>query len=159
MKREQVPQDNANLMEGRSREVCYAVDENGHYVKVLSTGWEPKNAALLQAWEQIAEQAKEAGRRIESGEASPLAFFMAKCMFDVKLLSEYTGISKKIIKEHLEPEKFQRLDQAVLGQYADAFNVTVPEILNWKQSADAFLRFGPGEPRENDVDEHQDGDP
>jgi len=144
------------LMEGRSREVCYAVDEKGDYVKVLSTGWEPKNAALLQAWEQIAEQAKGACHLIKTGKASPLAFFMAKCMFDVKLLSEYTGIPKKMIKEHLAPEGFRHLDQTILEKYADAFNIATAELLDWSQSADAFFRCGPGMPQK---DARQDGDP
>ncbi|MDQ5984725.1 MAG: hypothetical protein CSYNP_00421 [Syntrophus sp. SKADARSKE-3] len=130
MKRDEVPQDDANLMEGRSREVCYAVDENGNYVQVLSIGWEPKNTALLQAWEQIDEQVKEAMNLVREGKASPLAFFMAKCMFDVKLLSDYTDIPKRKIKSHLTPEGFQGLDGPMLGKYADAFNITVDELLN-----------------------------
>jgi hypothetical protein len=130
MKREQVPQDDDNLMEGRTREICYAVDEKGHYVQVLSTGWEPKNAALLQAWEQINEQAKEAYNLVKAGKVSPLAFFMVKCMFDAKLLSEYTHIPKRKIKAHLEPERFRNLDEMTLGKYADAFNITVDELIN-----------------------------
>jgi hypothetical protein len=139
MKRDQVPQDDANLMEGRSREVCYAVDEKGRYVQVLSTGWEPKNAALLQAWEQINEQAKEAYNRVKAGKASPLAFFMAQCMFDIKLLSEYTQIPKRKIKAPLKPEHFERLDEITLKMYADAFNVTASDLVNWSRTADAFL--------------------
>ena len=46
MKKAEVPQDNEGLLEGKLREVCYAVDESGNYVTVLSTGWTPKNAAL-----------------------------------------------------------------------------------------------------------------
>ena len=135
MKREQVPQDDANLMEGRSREVCYAVDENGNYVQVLSTGWEPKNTALIQAWEQVDEQAKEAAGLVREGKASPLAIFMAKCMFDVKLLSDYTAIPKRKIKSHLTPEGFRGLDGPTLGKYAEAFSITVDELLNGSGNA------------------------
>jgi hypothetical protein len=142
MKREQVPQDDDNLMEGRTREICYAVDEKGRYVQVLSTGWEPKNAALLQAWEQINAQAKEAYHRVITGKVSPLAFFMVKCMFDAKLLSEYTGIPQRKIKAHLAPECFRHLDEMTLGQYADAFNITVDELVHWSRTADAFFREG-----------------
>jgi hypothetical protein len=138
MKLEQVPQDNENLLEGRTREVCYAVDEKGNYVQVLSSGWEPKNAALQQAWEQINEQAKKTCHLVKTGKVSPLAFFMVKCMFDAKLLSEYTHIPKRRIKAHLEPELFRRLDGITLGKYADAFNVTVDELVNGPLTADAF---------------------
>jgi hypothetical protein len=139
MKRDQVPQDDANLMEGRSREVCYAVDEKGRYVQVLSTGWEPKNAALLQAWEQINEQARDAYNLVKTGKLSPLAFFMAQCMFDVKLLSEYTHIPKRKIKAHLNPEHFKHLDEITLKKYADAFNMTAADLVNWSRAADSFL--------------------
>jgi hypothetical protein len=140
MKLEQVPQDDENLMEGRSREVCYAVDEKGNYVQVLSSGWEPKNTALLQAWEQINEEAAEAFLLVKTGRVSPLAYFMAKCMFDVKLLSDYTDIPKRKIKAHLEPENFRQLDDVTLGKYADAFNVTVDELVNLSGTANVFLK-------------------
>jgi hypothetical protein len=138
MKREQVPQDDENLMEGRSREVCYAVDEKGNYVQVLSSGWEPKNAALLQAWEQINEEAKEACMLVKAGKVSPLAFFMARCMFDVALLSAYTDMPKRKIRAHLEPENFRHLDKVTLGKYAEAFNISVDELVNWSEAADSF---------------------
>ncbi len=141
MKRDQVPQDDAKLMEGRSREVCYAVDENGNYVKVHSTGWEPKNAALLQAWEQINDQLKEACDLVKSGKASPLAVFMAKSMFDLKLLSEYTHIPKRKIKEHLEPRNFRNLDEMTLKTYAEAFSITVDELVNW-QNVPLLFSYG-----------------
>ena len=128
MKKDQVPQDDENLMEGRTREVCYAVDEKGHYVQVLSPGWEPKNAALKQAWEQIGEEAKEAFIRVKAGKISPLAFYMAKGMFDLALLSDYTDIPKRRIKDHLDPENFRRLDEETLARYAEVFDISVEEL-------------------------------
>ena len=145
MKREQVPQDDENLLEGRTREVCYAVDDKGDYVQVLSSGWAPKNAALQQAWEQINEEAKETFLQIQAGQVSPLAFFMARCMFDVKLLSDYTDIPKRKIKAHLEPEHFQNLDEITLAKYAEAFSVTVDELMNWSQTAASFSGEKQGE--------------
>lgn len=131
MKRDQVPQDDADLMDGH-REVVYAVDENGKYVKALSPGWDPKNTALLQAWEQIDEKVRETCRLVEDGKASPLAVFMARNIFDIKLLSDYTGIPRKKIKSHLEPDAFKRLDEETLGKYAEAFNITLAELVNWR---------------------------
>ena len=129
MKREQVQQDDENLLEGKTREVCYAVDEKGDYVQVLSSGWEPKNTALIQAWEQIDEEAKEALAQIKAGHASPLAFYMARCMFDIKLLSAYTAIPKRKIKAHLNPENFRKLDAATLEKYAEAFSISKEELI------------------------------
>lgn len=137
MKRDQVPQDDANLMDGH-REVVYALDENGKYVKALSPGWDPKNTALLQAWEQIDERAKNACRLFEEGKASPLAFFMAVNIFDLKLLSDYTGIPKRKIKAHLAPETFRKLDEETLGRYAEAFNITPAELAAWRPPGPAL---------------------
>jgi len=130
MKKDQVPQDDARLMEGRTREVCYAVDEKGNYVQALSSGWEPKNAALLQAWEQIHERAEQARQQVQAGRVSPLAFFMARGMFDVKLLSDYTGIPKRKIKAHLDPDNFKNLDRGTLEKYANAFDISPEELAN-----------------------------
>ncbi len=138
MKREQVPQDDDHLMEGRTRDLCYAVDENGEYVQVLSTGWEPKNAALMQAWEEINEQARAVYSRVQAGATSPLAFFMAQCMFDITLLSDYTGLPKRKVKAHLEPESFRRLDEETLMKNAEAFNITVEDQVNCSNTADPF---------------------
>lgn len=137
MKRDQVPQDDAHLLEGRSREVCYALDEKGNYVRALSTGWDPKNAALLQAWEQIDEQAEEARRHVLAGRLSPLAYFMAKGMFDVKLLSQYTDIPKRKIKAHLDPARFKKLDEASLAKYAEAFDISPAELAAWPGKSDS----------------------
>ncbi len=141
MKKDQVPQDDANLMEGRSRELCYAVDENGRYVPVLSAGWEPKNTTLLQAWEQIGEEAREAFDRVREGRVSPLAFYMAKGMFDVPLLSAYTGIPKRKIKSHLKPETFRSLDRDTLAVYADIFEISLDELAQGPETPRVF----PGE--------------
>lgn len=128
MKRHQVPQDDDRLMDGRGREVCYAVDEEGNYVRELSVGWEPKNAALQQAWEQIHEEVRAAEELVRTGKASPLVYFMAKNMFDVKLLSQYTGIPKRKIKAHLEPESFRRMDPSMLEKYAEALDISPEEL-------------------------------
>lgn len=138
MKRDQVPQDNENLLEGRTREVCYAVDENGEYVQVLSTGWGPKNTALRQAWEEIGERAQAVLSEVLAGKISPIALFMAQCQFDVRLLADYTGLTKRKIKAHLDPAQFQQLDRETLENYADAFNITVEDLVNCKNAVDPF---------------------
>lgn len=138
MKKDRVPQDDDNLMEGRSRELCYAVDENGRYVSVLSSGWEPKNAALLQAWEQIGEEAKEAFDSFKADRMSPLGFYMARGMFDVSLLSAYTKIPKRRIKSHLVPKNFRRLDAETLRKYAEVLDISVDELVKGPETAEIF---------------------
>lgn len=130
MKKKEVPQDDEGLLEGKFREPCYAVDEEGNYIAVPSTGWAPKNAALKQAWEEINMKAREAAKDILEGRSSILAWHMEKKIMDLKLLSQYTGISRRKIRKHMKPEIFNKLDTDTLQKYAEAFNITLEELTN-----------------------------
>lgn len=124
MKKKEVPQDEG-LNEGRFEDVCYALDENGNYVAVLSTGWKPKTDALLQAWEAINEKVEITRQRVLSGELSPIAYYMEKNLMDLKLLSDYVGLPKRKIRKHLKPDRFNKLDDKILALYAETFRVSV----------------------------------
>ena len=124
MKNKEVPQDEG-LNEGRFEDVCYALDENGNYVAVLSTGWQPKTDAILQAWEVIHEKVEQVRQQVLSGELSPIAYFMEKNLMDLKLLSDYVGLPKRKIRKHLKPDRFKKLDEIILMKYAETFGISV----------------------------------
>ncbi|MBK8226404.1 MAG: hypothetical protein IPK70_04445 [Flavobacteriales bacterium] len=128
MKKEEVPQDDANLLEGKFKVVKYAVNENGEYEKVPSVGWEPENVALGQAWEVVNERVEEARQQVLRGAASSLAYHMEKNMMDAALLAKHVGIPARKVKRHLEPEGFNALDQSTLEHYAEALLVSVAEL-------------------------------
>jgi hypothetical protein len=130
MKKEDVPQDSSHLQEANTREVCYAIDEDGKYVKVLSTGWKPKDLALRQALAFVDERADQASKRISKRQLSPIAYYLEKRMMNIKLLSQYTHISRWRIKRHLKPHIFDKLSHKPLKKYADAFNISVEKLLN-----------------------------
>jgi hypothetical protein len=132
MKKKDVPQDKG-LMEGRFEDVCYALDENGNYVPVLSAGWEPKNEAMRQAWGVIDEEIEAARQKVLAGRHSPIYFFMEKNMMGVKLLAEYMEISKCRVRRHLRPSKFVKLDKTVLERYAEVFEISVDQLVNFKE--------------------------
>jgi hypothetical protein len=129
MKKKEVPQDEG-LNEGRFEDVCYALDENGNYVAVLSTGWNPKTDALMQAWEVIDEKVEEVRQQVISGEFSPIAYYMEKNLMDLKLLSDYTGLPKRKIRKHLKPERFKDLDDKTLSLYAEVFEISIETLRN-----------------------------
>ena len=131
MKKDNVPQDDSLLIEGNTREICYAVDENGKYVKVLSTGWEPKDIALRQALDFIEERANKSKEKIANNQLSPIAYYLEKRVMDIKLLSQYTNIFRWRVKRHLKPHVFKKLNREILKKYADAFEITVDELLNF----------------------------
>lgn len=128
MKKKEVPQDDANMLDGKLREPCYVVDENGKYVTELSVGWDAKNTVMQQAWDSINEKVEEIKRKVQDGKLSPLAYHMEKNQMDVKLLSKYVGFSRCKVKKHLKPKHFNKLDENNLKKYADALLISVDEL-------------------------------
>jgi len=126
LKVEKVPQD-AGKLDG-DKELCYAVDENGNYVTVQSEGWDAKNTTLDQAWDFVQGQITEAEKKVLAGDQSNLAYWMAVNMMELKLLSDYSGFSKRTIKKHLRPKVFENLNTAVLEKYAYIFKISVDQL-------------------------------
>jgi hypothetical protein len=133
MKKKEVPQDEG-LNEGRFEDVCYALDENGNYVAVLSKGWSPKTDALQQAWEVIDEKVEQVRKQVLSGELSPIAFYMEKNLMDLKLLSDYTGLPKRKVRKHLKPDRFIKLEDQILIKYAETFGISVDMLRNFSEN-------------------------
>jgi hypothetical protein len=135
MKKEDVPQDLSSL--GRiTKEVCYATDESGKYVKELSRGWDVKITALDAAWGDIEIRMNAAKEKVLNGEASPLLFFMERALMDIAILAGYTGFWKWQIKKHLRPGVFSTLPDKKLQRYADVFNVSIADLKSMKVNED-----------------------
>jgi hypothetical protein len=128
MKIEDVPQDSRFLDDTNVRDIYYAMDSDGRYRQVTSVGWEPKNEALALTWENILEEAELLRQDVLARKKSPLAYHMKTHLFNVGILASYSGISKKVVKKHLQPEEFEQLDDATLKKYADVLNITVEEL-------------------------------
>lgn len=131
MKETEIPQDPSPL-DKFTKEVCYAVNEKGEYVTALSRGWQVKADALGMAWHEVEEKVKEARQKISNGEASPLLFFMEANMMDVSIVAAYTGFWQWTVKRHLKPDIYKNLSDKKLQQYADAFNISLQELKNFK---------------------------
>jgi len=130
MKKNEVPQDKSFLENKNMRELCYAVDENGNYITIKSSGWEPKTVALKQALESISARAKEAKTRVENGIASPIEFYMELHRMDLPVLASYVGIWQWRVKRHLKPGVFKKLPVKILQKYAEVFEITIDELQN-----------------------------
>lgn len=131
MKKSEVPQDKSAL-ENFTREVCYVKNEDGQYDTELSTGWEAKKVALDEAWKEIERRTSDAREKIKKGEASPILYFMEEKLMDFTVLAGYTRIWKFRIKRHLKPSAFKNLSDSVLKRYADAFEISINELKNFK---------------------------
>lgn len=132
MKKEEVPQDKGNLSKNNIKELCYATDENGNYTTALSTGWEPKTIALQNSLQDINERIETAKQDVKNGISSPIVYFMEVHKMDWVVLSSYVGMWIWRVKRHRKPSVFKRLSNKVLSKYAEAFEVSVEELKNFK---------------------------
>lgn len=127
MKKEEIPQDDGALNK-LTKEVVYAVGNDGKYVTELSTGWNIKSTALDATWEDIDQRISDAKQKVISHQASPILFFMELRLMDLAIVSAYTGFWKITIKQHLKPTVFEKLSEEKLQKYATAFNVSVVDL-------------------------------
>ena len=67
-------------------------------------------------------------QQVLAGQLSPLAYHVQTNLFDIKLLSSYTGIPKRHIKKHLKPAHFNQLNEETLEKYAAVFEITLEEL-------------------------------
>jgi len=129
MKAKEVPQDNSHL-ESASREVCYAVNEDGEYTTELSTGWDVKTIALNNALQEIERRVLDVKQRVLENKSSPVEYYMELHKMDVPILASYSGFWQWQVKRHFKPAVFGRLSAKKLQKYADVFEISIEELKN-----------------------------
>jgi hypothetical protein len=130
MKKVEVPQDKSNLESVKSRELCYAIDENGQYTTEKSTGWAPKTIALDNAIEIINERTENAKQRVLNNTTSPIEYYMELHKMDLTILASYAGLWKWCVKRHFKPKVFNKLPHKMLQRYADVFDISIDQLKN-----------------------------
>ena len=128
MKVNEVPQDGAFFVEGRMSDLYYVVDDKGHYTKVTSKGWAPKNDAIRLAWDRVYENAEEIRQKVIAGILSPIALYMELNVMDVTILASYTRLSRRKVRKHLTMKGFRKLTPEWIQTYAGALNLTPDEL-------------------------------
>lgn len=128
MKKKEVPQDKSSLESANSRELYYAVNENGEYTTEKSSGWEPKTVALNNALEEINERIEDAKQRVIAGKTSPVEYYMELHKMDVGILASYVGFWQWKVKRHFKPLVFKNLSEKTLQKYAEVFEISVDEL-------------------------------
>jgi len=132
MKKSEVPQDKGSVSEKGSRELYYALDENGEYTTALSTGWEPKQIVQDHTLNELQERIDQAKSDVKNNLVSPIVYFMELKRMDWQIVADYTGIWKWRVKRHAKPAVFQKLSDKNLNKYAEAFEISVEELKNYK---------------------------
>ncbi|MDO6758588.1 hypothetical protein Q4566_00130 [Tamlana sp. 2_MG-2023] len=132
MKKRDVPQDKSNLESTNSKELCYAVNEDGEYTTAHSSGWAPKTIALDNAIADINERIENAKQNVLNEKSSPLEYYMEVHKMDIGILASYAGLWTWRVKRHFKPKVFNKLSNKILQKYADVFEITIEELKNIK---------------------------
>ena len=122
-----VPQDGIPTYGGR-RKLFYAVDGDGDYVTVRSSGWEAEAIATASALDEIERLKRDAWRRAGAGTTSPLEYYMYCRRMDLALLAQTTGFSRWRIRRHFKPKVYARVNDAVLSRYGEALGIEVATL-------------------------------
>lgn len=126
MKVNEVPQD-VTFYEGKKR-ACYALNDEGKYVIVTSTGWNDEAVVNGLAVEELAAALEETRVAVLSGVKSPLCYHMERRQMNPNILGKTAGIAVFRVKRHFRPDVFSKLKPSLLNRYARALAVTVEEL-------------------------------
>lgn len=128
MKKDDVPQDESYLSKANVSEITYAVDNDGKYTRVSSSGWETKTIALNESLQVLEERLQTTREKIKNGECSPIAYYMELHKMDLAILADYVGFWKWRVKRHLKSSHFKKLSLRTLQKYANVFEIEVNEL-------------------------------
>lgn len=127
MRTDEVTQTSSTLLDGQAR-VVYALDDQGHYQKVSSSGWQPEEDAGLDEVDWFDRLTLQTYQQAQAGQASPLAYHMYRLRMDPALLAQSTGIWAWRVKRHLQVQRFPTLSAKLLQRYADALGMSVTQL-------------------------------
>jgi hypothetical protein len=128
MKVNEVPQD-ITYYEGERR-ACYALNDEGKYVIVTSSGWSAEEVVNGLAVAELAANLEETRKAVLKGLKSPLLYHMERRQMTPKILAKTAGIACFRVKRHFRPDVFAKLKSSVLDRYAKALAVTGQELVN-----------------------------
>lgn len=132
MKKNEVPQDKSDLITKNMTDMLYALDEKGNYTTALSTGWDTKTIALDEAMDLVKDRIDDARARVKLGKTSPVEYFMELNRMELFVLASYVRMPQWRVKRHFKPEVFKKLSDKILQRYAETFNISVPELKDYK---------------------------
>ena len=126
MKVNDVAQD-ITYYEGIKR-ACFALNDEGKYVVVTSTGWNDEAVVNGLAVDDLAAALEQTRLDVLAGKKSPLCYHMDRRQMNPDILGKTAGIAVFRVKRHFRPDIFSRLKPSLLNRYAQALAVTVEEL-------------------------------
>ncbi len=131
MKMANVPQDQDPSFEG-GKKLCYALNDDGKFVQVKTSGWNVEAEAKNLAWKAINKDLEATLVKVKNGQASPLEYFMKYRQMDVRLLSQNMEINFFRVWWHLCPQNFIKLKTQLLMRYSSCLKIPLYTLKNFK---------------------------
>jgi len=128
VEKKDVPQDSNATLNG-ARKVVYAVDEDGQYRAVPSSGWAVEEVVTSMAVDHYTDLAQEALNRVEQGVASPLEYHMYASRLNIATLAQATGQFQWQVRRHLK-QPIAKMNPKTLRLYSEAFGKGVDVLSN-----------------------------
>ena len=128
MKVNEVPQE-ITYYEGYKR-ACYALNEDGRYVIVTSSGWSAEEIVNGLAVAELEAKLEGVRQEVIRGEKSPLLYHMERRQMTPEILAKTADIACFRVKRHFRPAVFAKLKSSVLDRYAKALAVTGQELIS-----------------------------
>lgn len=128
MKKSEVPQDKSNLASKGFTDLYYAVDKEGNYTTMQSSGWTPKTEALDQSLDYIDQRIADYKKQVIEKNISPIPYYMEINRMDLIVLADYMGKWQWTVKRHFKLAVFKHLSEATLAKYAKTFNISVEKL-------------------------------
>jgi len=82
--------------------------------------------------DDISERMELAKADIKAGKSSPIVYFMEASKMDLGILASYVGMWQWRVKRHFKPAVFAGLSNKTLQKYADAFDIGIDQLKNFK---------------------------
>jgi hypothetical protein len=126
MKANEVPQD-ITYYEGKKR-ACYALNDEGKYIIVPSSGWCTEEIVNGLAVAELAAKLEKTRQEVLKGLKSPLVYHMEQRQMTLDILAKTAGMCRFRVRRHFHPEVFARLNGAILKRYAQALALNIQEL-------------------------------
>jgi len=126
MKVNEVPQE-ITYYEGEKR-ACYALNDEGKYVIVASSGWSTEEVVNGLAVAELAASLEETRKAVLNDLKSPLVYHMERRQMTPEILAKTAGIATFRVRRHFKPDVFAKLKLSVLDRYAKALAISGEEL-------------------------------
>ena len=122
----EVPQD-ITYYEGKKR-ACWALNDEGKYVIVPSSGWEVEAVVNGLAVDEMAASLEATRQAVLAGVKSPLCYYMELRQMTPEILGKTARVAAFRVRRHFRPDVFSKPGPSVLDRYARALAVTLDEL-------------------------------